>query len=95
MKSSETGGEEAVRQVQLGVFLTEYLARIAQYNMARHARPSVDIKGAIAIAGLPGHVQPRRRAKGQGFDYPQAENPHGDPIYKIPDGGEIHLEAFF
>jgi hypothetical protein len=97
MKSSDEGARDAVRQVQLGAFVAHYLARIAQYNMGPKARdPGLFICGVIANAGLPAHAQPYRRGKGGRLDYEQMPNVNGDvPIFQVPGGGEIHLEAFF
>jgi hypothetical protein len=96
LKSSATGAEAALRQVQLGKLLAEYLLRLASFDLGRPKPPKVYPCGLIISPDLPPNLRFKGRTRPGKIDIPWIhDNLSEMRMYHAPAGGEIHLDSLF
>jgi hypothetical protein len=95
LKSGELSLHGAVRQLQLGRLLADYLLRVALFSQGQEHLPGIDWAGLILTPELPSG-QPVKGATRAGPP-PVFQN---DQVFRIPvylhlAGTEVHLDRFF
>ncbi len=96
LKSSAAGAGSALRQVQLGFFLVEYMLRLAAFRQGESEKLSVWSVGVIISPAFPSNLSPKGRTR------PGRVEPAGRydkltkmRVFEVRDGGEIQFEDLF
>ncbi len=97
LKSSDTGAARAMRQVQLGKFLVEYLVRVASFATGSvKVLHDIDIRGLIASPSYPPQIRTKGATRADQPDDGWELDAASDMwIYRIGCDDDIRLEELF
>jgi hypothetical protein len=93
LKSSETGKQRAMRQIQLGVPLTRYLLSLLKIDHEALRNLEVRQAGLILWPELP-MARPRTRRGEIGYT-PERDAKTKIDVYDVPCGDDVYLDQFF
>lgn len=105
IKSSETGAESALRQVQLGKVVAEYLVRLARLYTGQSEpspkdasrMPVANFAAVIVSPDLPTNLVPKGTTRpGKSLPFPWTyDDLCRMHIFRVPGGCELYLEQLF
>ncbi len=96
MKSSATGAEEALPQVQLGRLFAQYLIRLAVHDLGEAAEPKLYCCGMIASRELPAGMVAKGRTRPGKVEPPWSYDKRSQMrMYLVRSGEEIRLESLY
>jgi hypothetical protein len=96
LKSSATGAEKGLAQVQLGKLLAEYLVRIAAHSLGGTDMPRVWCSGLIASPQLPSNLLTKGTTRPGKVEPPNRFDSRSRMrIFYSLGGQELHLESLF
>ena len=94
LKSSEAGKELALRQIQLGVPVTQYLLSLAKVDHDALKNIEIHQAGLILWPDLPVARPRTRRGPPAGYE-PERDAKTRIDVYDAPCGGDVTLDQFF
>lgn len=96
LKSSATGADEALPQVQLGKLVAEYLVRVSAHAVGLAKTPKLYCCGLIASPEMPPSLMTRGKTRPGKVEPPGFyDELSGMRVHMVPGGGELRLESFY